>query len=148
MNNINIVYNIIIDLLLLCSSAHMQHPAITKAEKYLSNTPEFIVEKILIIVKKYYKITQEQLNSNDRKPVVVSGRRAYFNLATTYTSLSPEDIALKIHKERTTSLNAIKVMNNFQDTNDKEWFEYKRVRDIFLLSINREPETNEEKKDL
>lgn len=146
MDNINEFYKIMTDLLLVCESAGIVHPAIKKAKLYLSNFNTDLIYNILYFVKVTFNISQEELDSNSRDPKIVKARRIFFNITKAYTKESLKRIGNMISKDHATVLHGLKKMQEFKDIKDPEWDEYIQCSKLFLLQMDIK--ANEKEKNL
>lgn len=133
MNDISKIYKIIIDLLLVCESANIIHPAMKKAKLYLSASNADLIYNILYFIEVTLNISQEQLNSDSRETEIVKARRLFFNMAKEYTKESLTNIGDMVSKDHSTVLYGLKKMQEFKDTGDSEWDEYVQYNKLFLL---------------
>ena len=135
MNNLNELYQILINLILICEGANIQHPAVDKAKSYVLVSNDKMLDIILCFVRSVSNVTQFELNSKGKTTIVVKARRLYFNLAREHTKRSLSEIGRKVSRDHSTVLYGLKKMEEFKEIDDYEWKDYTNYNKLFSLQL-------------
>lgn len=70
-------------------------------------------KQIIDAICRYYKVTEEQLKSKNRKRLIVLPRQVCMYIIKVKTKLKDDAIAEMFNRDRTTSIHSIDLINNF-----------------------------------